>query len=105
MTTVQVLSAFSLGLFYAVVYLYTGQLWIPMLMHFLLDWTSFTASNSTMMSGNAGAMDWLTLVLQMILFIAITIWMMFGKRRHVMKRHADRLIGENQHFGFRLEFN
>lgn len=105
MTTVQVLSAFSMGMFFAVVYLYTGQLWIAMLMHFLLDWTSFTVSGTSVMTGAAGTMDWFTLAVEMILFIGVAVWMMFGNRRHVMKRHADRLIGEDQHFGFRLEFN
>ncbi|WP_251545547.1 CPBP family intramembrane glutamic endopeptidase [Limosilactobacillus caecicola] len=105
LTTVQVLSAFAMGLFFCVVYLYTGQLWITMLMHFLIDWTSFTISGSAVMSGQAGAMDWITLAVQMVVFVGVTIWMMFGNRRHVMKRHADRLIGEDQRFGFRLQFN
>lgn len=104
-TTVQVLSAFSMGMFFAVVYLYTGQLWLPMLMHFLLDWTSFTMSGSSVMTGAATSMDWITLVVEMVVFIGASVWMMFGNRRHVMKRHADRLIGEDQHFGFRMEFN
>lgn len=105
MTIVQVLSAFVLGLFFAVVYLYTGQLWLTMLMHFLIDWLSASASGTMVMSGQAGSMDWLTLVIQMVVFIGITVWMMFGPRREVMKRHADKLIGEDQHFGYRLEFN
>ena len=105
MTTVQVLSAFSMGMFFAVVYLYTGQLWIPMIMHFLIDWTSFTVSGTSVMTGSVHAMDWITLVVEMIVFIGVSIWMMYGNCRQVMKRHADRLIGEDQHFGFRLEFN
>lgn len=105
MTTVQVLSAFSIGMFFCVVYLYTGQLWITMLMHFFIDWTSFTVSGTAVMAGKTNAMDWITLVIQMIVLIGISVWMMYGKRRAVMKRHADKLIGEDQRFGFRLEFN
>ena len=104
-TTVQVLSAFSMGMFFAVVYLYTGQLWITMLMHFLIDWTSFTVSGTSVMVGSATAMDWVTLLIQMIVFIGAAIWMMGGHRRKVMKRHADRLIGEDQRFDYRLDFN
>lgn len=104
-TTVQVLSAFSMGMFFAVVYLYTGQLWISMIMHFLIDWTSFMVSGTSVMVGKTSAMDWITLIVEMLVFIGISIWMMYGNRRQVMKRHADRLIGEDQHFGFRLEFN
>lgn len=105
MTTVQVLNAFGLGLFFTMVYLYTGQLWLTMVMHFFVDWLSFTVSGSTIMAGNVSAMDWATLAIEAILFIGISIWMMFGNRRHVLERHANKLIGQDQHFGYRLEFN
>lgn len=105
MTIVQIISAFAMGMFFSVVYLYTGQLWLTMLMHFLIDWSSFTVAGSVVMSGAANGMDWLTLIIELVVFVGITIWMMFGHRRQVMKRHADKLIGEDQHFGFRLEFN
>lgn len=105
MTTVQAISAFALGMFFAVVYLYTGQLWLTMLMHFLVDWSSFTVANSSVMTGAANSMDWLTLAIEFVVLVGIAIWMMFGNRRQVMRRHANKLIGEDQHFGYRLEFN
>lgn len=105
MTTVQVFNAFALGLLFTMVYLYTGQLWLTMLMHFLADWLSFTISGSTVMSGSVSLMDWATLTVEIILFVGIFVWMLFGNRRHVLERHADKLIGQDQHFGYRLQFN
>lgn len=105
MTTVQAINAFLLGLFLSVVYLYTGQLWLTMLIHFLFDWTAFTVSGTSTMAGHTNYMDWLTLLIEFIVLGGITAWMMFGNRRHVMERHANKLIGEDQHFGFRLDFN
>ena len=40
-TIAQVASAFSIGLFFAVLYLYTGKLWLTMLMHFWVDFLIF----------------------------------------------------------------
>lgn len=105
MTTLQVINAFALGLFFTVVYLYTGQLWLTMLMHFFLDWLSFTISGTTVMAGQPSAMDWVTLGVEVILFVGISIWMMFGNRRHVLDRHANKLIGQDQRFGYRLQFD
>lgn len=105
MTTVQAINAFLLGLFLSVVYLYTGQLWLTMLIHFLFDWTAFTVSGTSTMAGHTSYMDWLTLLIELIVLGGISAWMMFGNRRHVMERHANKLIGQDQRFGFRLNFN
>ena len=105
MTTVQAINAFLLGLFLSVVYLYTGQLWLTMLIHFLFDWTAFTVSGTSTMAGHTNYMDWLTLLIELIVLGGISAWMMFGNRRHVMERHANKLIGQDQRFGFRLNFN
>lgn len=105
MTMVQIISAISMGAFFAVVYLYTGQLWLTMLMHFLIDWSAFTISGSSSMTGGTYPMDWITLAVEVVIFVGIAIWMMFGNRSKVMERHADKLIGEDQRFGFRLNFN
>lgn len=105
MTTVQAINAFLFGLFLSVVYLYTGQLWLTMLIHFLFDWTAFTVSGTATMAGHTNYLDWLTLLIEFIVLGGVTAWMMFGNRRHVMERHANKLIGQDQHFGFRLNFN
>ena len=104
MTILQAVSAFSLGLFFAVVYVYTGQLWLTMVMHGLLDWTSFVVTGSDLMKGTTNWTDWVSVILELVVFAGIAAWMMFGQRRKVMERHVARLTGEHQHFGFMVRY-
>ena len=104
MTVLQAVSAFALGLFFAVVYVYTGQLWLTMVMHGLLDWTSFIVTGSDLMKGSTTWADWVSVILELVVFAGITAWMMFGQRRKVMERHVARLTGEDQHFGFMVRY-
>lgn len=104
MTVLQAVSAFALGLFFSVVYVYTGQLWLTMLMHGLLDWTSFVVTGSDLMKGTTSWLDWVSVIIELVVFGAITAWMMFGQRRKVMERHVARLTGEHQHFGFTIQY-
>lgn len=104
MTVLQAVSAFALGLFFAVVYVYTGQLWLTMVMHGLLDWTSFVVTGSDLMKGSTTWADWVSVLLELVVFAGITAWMMFGQRRQVMERHVARLTGEDQHFGFMVRY-
>lgn len=104
MTLLQAVSAAGIGLFFATVYVYTGQLWLAMLMHFLLDWTAFIASDSTLMTGKVTLADWLGTAIELIIFIGIAAWMMYGQRRKVMERHVARLTGDKQHFDFMVQY-
>ena len=104
MTVLQAVSAFALGLFFAVVYVYTGQLWLAMVMHGLLDWTSFIVTGSDLMKGTTNWADWVSVMIELAVFAGITTWMMFGQRRKVMERHVARLTGEDQYFGFMVQY-
>ncbi len=103
-TLFQAITAAGIGLFFAVVYVYTGQLWLAMLMHGLLDWTGFASSGSTTMSGKLTPGDWVTALIEVAFFILIAVWMMHGQRRHVMNRHVARLTGDEQHFDFQIHY-
>lgn len=103
-TLLQAVAAFTLGLFFAVVYVYTGQLWLTMLMHGLLDLSSFVVTGSALMKGSTSWQDWLVPGIMLVVFGGITVWMMFGQRRQVMERHVARLTGEDQHFDFRIQY-
>lgn len=104
MTLLQVVIAVAIGAYFAVVYLYTGQLWLTMLMHFLIDLFSFMATQTTAMTGTTTSSDWLSALLLMLYFGGTALWMMFGARRTVMERHADRFTGDHQHFDFSFNF-
>lgn len=104
MTVLQAVSAAGIGLFFATVYVYTGQLWLAMVMHFLLDWTAFIASDSTLMTGKVTVQNWIGTGIELVVFIGIAVWMMFGQRRQVMERHVNRLTGEHQWFDFMIQY-
>ncbi|HJG49979.1 MAG TPA: CPBP family intramembrane metalloprotease, partial [Limosilactobacillus ingluviei] len=65
---------------------------------------AFSTSGSTAMMGNPTLADWYLLAVEVLFFTGITIWMFLGDRYQVMERHARRLTGENQRFGYRLTF-
>ena len=104
-TVYQALAAGGLGLFFAVVYVYTGQLWLTMVMHGLFDLLSFMATGATTMKGNqVSPADWTVIAGELVVFILLTVWMMFGQRRRVMERHVARLTGDKQRFGFQIRY-
>ena len=74
-------------------------------MHGLLDWFSFIATGTTVMAGSqVGPADWGAVLGELVIFGAITAWMMFGQRRQVMNRHVARLTGAKQHFDFQIQY-
>lgn len=96
-TLYQAITAFTLGLFLAVLYLYSGKLWLPVFIHFLLNYLLYIKAGSfqnIFWSGTSN--DWLNLLLHLLVPTAITIWIMFGKRRQVMEENANRLILKTQ---------
>lgn len=104
-TIYQAVATAGIGLFFAVVYVYTGQLWLTMVMHGLFDWFSFMATGGTTMTGShVSAGEWLGVVIELAIFVAIAAWMMFGQRRQVMDRHVARLTGTKQHFDYQIQY-
>lgn len=104
-TVFQAVAAGGLGLFFAVVYVYTGQLWLTMVMHGLFDLLSFMATGTTTMTGSQVTLaDWLVVAGELLIFVLLTVWMMFGQRRQVMERHVARLTGDEQRFGFQIRY-
>lgn len=104
-TVYQAVATIGIGLFFAVVYVYTGQLWLVMIMHGLFDWFSFMVTGATTMAGNhVGLGEWLAVLVELVIFGLITAWMLFGQRRQVMNRHVARLTGAKQHFDFQIQY-
>lgn len=101
-TLLQMLSALGAGLFFACVYLYTGQLWLTMLMHFLIDWTGAAVDGTLVMTGKPSAGDWFFVAIQVLIDVVIFVWMLYGKRRHALERHSGRFVGDKQRFDYRL---
>lgn len=90
----QVIATLGFGIFSAVLYLYTGQIWLPILMHFLMDFLSFSL---TPLGGAAGLIasstngELLVIVLNVMVPLLAALPFFFGKRRQVMEQNANRI--------------
>lgn len=93
--SIQVIETFGFGCFVAVLYLYTGQMWLSMLVHAATDLIVFS---QTYISTGVGLMNgysfsnWLTLGIGVAIPLIFTIFMLFGKRRKFMEENANILI-------------
>lgn len=98
-TLSQIIFAFSTGLLLMIWYLYTGKLWVTMLFHFVIDWSSTFGTDSMTVESILSSTikttpEFIGAFAILIIFSAILIWMMHGKRRQVMEEHAKALMGE-----------
>ena len=77
-----------------------------MIFHFLMDYLADLQSgwNSAGWQFSGWATDYISEILMVAVPLTFTIWMMFGQRRKVMERHVARLTGEDQHFGFMVQY-
>lgn len=93
-TLAQVFGVMGGGFLWAVLYLYSGKLWITMIFHFSLDYLSFLQSgwDSAGWSLSGSSSDILFEILLFTVPLFVTIWMMFGQRREVLEENADRLL-------------
>lgn len=92
-TVAQVTFAFSIGLFFAIVYLYTGKLWLTMLLHFFTDFLIFLQENGDQpgtWDGSTG--EWLVAIISVVVPVCIYLWMISGKRRLVMQENSNRIL-------------
>ena len=103
-TLLQVAFAFGLGLLFACVYLYTGQLWLTILFHFLVDFPSFVISHGIVSTATVSSASLITITILVLIFASPLWWLLVGKNRLVMQRHADHLSGTNQHFDYKMNF-
>lgn len=81
----QMAFAAALGWFYAGLYLYSGSIVLPMGLHAFLDILSMMASGSQTMAV-PDAFEWQTLLVTVILFAAVTTYLLTGSRRRVIQR-------------------
>lgn len=94
-TFAQVTQAIGVGIFFAVLYLYSGKLWLTMIFHFLIDYLIFIqhgGNGAVPATWNGTVGDWATVIAAITMPVLIYSWMMFGKRRKVLDENANRLI-------------
>ena len=96
-TIAQVIGVMGSGFLWAVLYLYSGKLWLPMIFHFLMDYLADLQSgwDSAGWQFSGWATDYISEILMVAVPLAFTIWMMFGQRRAVLEENANRLLNSN----------
>ncbi len=82
------------GIFFALIFLYTGRLWLVMVIHFVMDFVS-SFSEISAMNSTISLADYQSIVVLALLMLVLTIWMMRGKRSKVMQTRAQLLITKN----------
>lgn len=89
----EVLYTFGYGCFLAVLYLYSGQIWLPMLSHFTLDLVSYSVGNGgagfLSLYGNVEAIGAILILVVNLLVVLLMLW---GKRKVVMQNNTRLLI-------------
>ena len=89
----QMATTFAAGLYLALLYLYTGKLWLPMIEHFCLDFFIFVQEGGDLPGKwSSDPVTWTILVVSVIAPLIVYIWMMFGKRHLVLEENADRIV-------------
>lgn len=87
----QMLSAAAAGWLFMVIYFYTNNLLSTIVFHFLTDALSFIASGTTFMD-KPNLFEWETTTIQIIVFGLITVFMLTGKRRKVIKENVSGML-------------
>lgn len=94
-TVEQMIVVLGYGLFYADLFLYTGKLWLSMLLHGLLDYSVFiNTQDSIFQNINPVLEQTIVLSLGLIIPMLLTIWLLTGKRKIVMQNNLLRLVEE-----------
>lgn len=87
-TVEQMIFAATLGWFLASAYLYTGSILVPMVIHAAIDILSMMASGSQTMVV-PDAFEWQTIAFTVVVFVALTIFFLTGRRRQTIQHRVD----------------
>ncbi|MCO6543759.1 MAG: CPBP family intramembrane metalloprotease [Lactobacillus sp.] len=90
-TILQAIFAFSLGILFAAIYLYTKAFWWPMLFHASMDILAFITSGKETMSIPT-SFDWMILIITAIIFLGIAAFLLSGQRRETVKENFPELL-------------
>lgn len=91
-TLQQVVYTFGAGMLLAVIYLYTGKLWLNMMIHGLLDMLVLSETPLAQSANPLIPYAWLSITIITLIPLVIALVMLTGKRRKFMEDNADRII-------------
>ena len=87
----QLTYTFGLGMLFAVLYLYTGKLWLNMLIHFSFDFIVFSETPLTRAVEPAFS-KWTIAIITLAVPLIVSIFMLLGKRRRFIDDNVDRIM-------------
>ncbi|WP_367367915.1 CPBP family intramembrane glutamic endopeptidase [Schleiferilactobacillus harbinensis] len=97
-TAVQMQFAMISGWFMAALYLYSGSFSVPMIFHALIDILAMMATGS-IVSTAPTRNEYIWSTVTELVFVAISIWLLTGKRRTAMQWTVDNIVpGNPLHF-------
>lgn len=88
-TFIQVITTFSVGLILGVIYLTSGNFFFPVMIHFLIDFSAFTQTNSMNSTNNS----FLPCIVMLVIAITILVVQTHFRRLHFLE---DFLFSHNQ---------
>ena len=91
-TLQQVVYTFGAGMLFAVIYLYTGKLWLSMLIHGLLDLIALSETPLTKIVNPLITNGWINAIIVLLVPLVAALLMMTGKRKKFMEENVDRII-------------
>lgn len=88
----QAIFAFGYGTYLAVLYLYSGKIWLPMISHFSLDFLAYSLPGTGGILSLYGNNNLLAGIISAAVTLLVTLLMLFGKRKKFMQENAERMI-------------
>ena len=91
-TLQQVVYTFGAGMLFAVIYLYTGKLWLSISIHGLIDLIALSETPLTRIVSPLITDGWISAIIILLIPLVVALLMMTGKRKKFMEENVGRII-------------
>lgn len=91
-TLQQVVYTFGAGILFAVIYLYTGKLWLSISIHGLVDLIALSETPLTRIVSPLITDGWISAIIILLIPLVVALLMMTGKRKTFMGENVGRII-------------
>lgn len=91
-TLQQVVYTFGAGMLFAVIYLYTGKLWLSISIHGLVDLIALSETPLTRIVSPLITDGWISAIIILLIPLVVALLMMTGKRKVFMEENVGRII-------------
>lgn len=91
-TLQQVIYTFGAGMLFAVIYLYTGKLWLSISIHGLVDLIALSETPLTRIVSPLITDGWISAIIILLIPLVVALLMMTGKRKTFMEENVGRII-------------